>query len=158
MDIYKCLKDLDIKYEEIEHPAIYTVEEGKKINREIEGIGCKNLFLKDHKGHFFVVSLEKDKEIKLNDLRKYLHLSNLHFADEQYLHDLLGVIKGSVTPLGIINDKDNKVIIVLDEELVNKKLLFHPLVNTKTINIEYKDLIKFIESLNHRYIIIKKDS
>ena len=157
MDIYELLKKLNIKYEEIEHKAIFTVEEGKEIDREmkLEGIGCKNLFLKDHKDNFFLVILEKDQEVKLNDLRKFLHVSNLHFADEKYLHDLLGVIKGSVTPLGIINDKDNKVTIVIDEYLVGKKLLFHPLVNTKTINIEYNDLIKFIEHLNHKYLIYK---
>ncbi len=157
MDIYDLLKELNIPFEEITHQAIYTVEEGKQIDREfkLDGIGCKNLFLKDHKDNFFLVVLEKDKEIKLNDLRKFLHVSNLHFADEKYLHELLGVIKGSVTPLGIINDKDNKVTIVIDDYLVNKKLLFHPLVNTKTINIEYKDLIKFIEHLNHQYLILK---
>ena len=155
MDIYALLKQLSIKYDEIIHEAIYTVEEGKKIKRPIEGIGCKNLFLKTHKNQFFLVTLEKDKDLKLNDLRKYLHVSNLHFAEEEYLHDLLGVIKGSVTPLGIINDKDNKVTVVIDNDLVNKKILCHPLVNTKTINIDYKDLIKFIEYLNHQYIILK---
>ena len=157
MDIYDLLNELNIPFEEIEHQAIYTVEEGKQIDRELilDGIGCKNLFLKTHKDEFFLVVLEKDQEIKLNDLRKYLHVSNLHFAEEKYLHDLLGVIKGSVTPLGIINDQDNKVTIVIDESLVNKKLLFHPLVNTKTINMEYKDLIRFIEHLNHQYIILK---
>ena len=155
MTIYDLLKELNIKYDEVEHQAIYTVEEGKEIDRNIEGVSCKNLFLKDHKNNFYLVVLERDKEIKLNDLRKFLHVSNLHFADEEYLHDLLGVIKGSVTPLGIINDKDNKVTIVLDDYLVDKKLLFHPLVNTKTINIEYKDLIRIIEHLNHKYLILK---
>lgn len=155
MDIYDLLKKLKIKYDEVTHEAIYTVEEGKRIDRNIEGIGCKNLFLKTHKNEFFLVFLEKDKEIKLNDLRKYLHVSNLHFAEEEYLHDILGVIKGSVTPLAIINDKDNKVTVVIDNDLVDKKILCHPLVNTKTINLEYKDLIKIIEYLNHQYIILK---
>ena len=157
MDIYKVLKELNINYDEITHKAIFTVEEGKEIDREfkLEGTGCKNLFLKDHKDNFFIIVLEKDKEIKLNDLRKFLHVSNLHFASEKYLHELLGVVKGSVTPLGIINDKDNKVTIVIDDYLVNKKLLFHPLVNTKTISIEYNDLIKFLKHLNHKYIILK---
>ena len=155
MDLYKLLNKLNIKYEENTHEAIYTVEEGNKIDRKLDGVGCKNLFLKTHKDEFFLVFLEKNKEIKLNDLRKYLHVSNLHFAEENYLHDLLGVIKGSVTPLGIINDKDNKVTVVIDSFLIDKKVLCHPLVNTKTISIEYKDLIKFIEYLNHQYIILK---
>ncbi len=155
MNIYDLLKKLNISYDEVTHEAIYTVEEGKKIDRHIAGIGCKNLFLKTHKNQFFLVVLEKDQELKLNDLRKFLHVSNLHFAEEEYLHDLLGVIKGSVTPLGIINDKENKVTVVIDNNLVNKKILCHPLVNTKTINIEYKDLIRIIEYLNHQYLILK---
>ena len=155
MNIYELLKELNIKYDEREHIPIFTVEEGKKIDRNIEGIGCKNLFLKTHKDQFFLVTLEKDHEIKLNDLRKFLHVSNLHFAEEKYLHELLGVAKGSVTPLGIINDKNNKVTVVLDNAIVDKKILCHPLVNTKTINLDYKDLIKIIEYLNHQYIILK---
>lgn len=155
MDIYKVLNELDIKYDLVEHIPIYTVEEGKKIDRNIEGIGCKNLFLKTHKNEFYLIVLEKNKEIKLNDLRKYLHVSNLHFAESNYLEELLGVIPGSVTPLGIINDLNNKVIVVIDNDLVGKKILCHPLVNSKTINIEYDDLIRFIEYLNHKYIILK---
>ena len=153
--LYDLLKELNIPYTEVEHEAIYTVEEGKKIDRHIEGTSCKNLFLKDHKNNFFIVTLERDQEVKLNDLRKFLHVSNLHFAEENHLHDLLGVIKGSVTPLGIINDKDNKVTVVISNELVNKKILCHPLTNTKTINIEYNDLIRLIEYLNHNYLIYK---
>ena len=156
MDIFSLLDKLDIKYDLVTHKAINTVEEGKKIDRHIEGMGCKNLFLKTHKNTFYLVVLEKDKELKLNDLRKFLHVSNLHFAEEEYLNDLLGVKKGSVTPLGIINDKDNKVTVVIDDELVDKKILCHPLVNTRTINLDYCDLIKFIEYLNHEYIILKK--
>lgn len=157
MELYELLNKLNINYEETTHEAIYTVEEGNKIDRNLDGIGCKNLFLKNHKNEFFLVFLEKNKDLKLNDLRKYLHVSNLHFAEEKYLHELLGVIKGSVTPLGIINDKDNKVTIVIDDELIDKKVLCHPLVNTKTISIEYQDLIKLIEYLNHKYIILKKE-
>ena len=155
MNIYDLLKELNISYEEVTHKAIFTVAEGKEIDRGLDGISCKNLFLKTHKDEFFLVVLEKDREIKLNDLRKSLKVSNLHFAEEEYLNNLLGVSKGSVTPLGIINDHDNKITIVIDNGLINHKLLFHPLVNTKTINIEYSDLIKIIEYLNHQYLILK---
>jgi len=153
MNIYELLDKLNIKYDLVTHIPIYTVEDGRKIDRNIQGIGCKNLFLKTHKNEFFLVVLEKDKQIKLNDLRKYLKVSNLHFAEDNYLKELLQVIPGSVTPLGIINDINNKVTIVIDKDLIDKKILCHPLVNNKTINIEYSDLIKFIEYLKHNYII-----
>ena len=69
--------------------------------------------------------------------------------------EVLSLESGSVTPMGIINDQENKVLIVIGEELVDKKLLVHPNVNTKTMSLHYKDLIKYIEYLNHEYIIMK---
>ena len=66
----------------------------------------------------------------------------------------MNLTKGSVTPLGIINDKNNLITIIIDEELTNKKLLIHPLINTYTISIKYEDLIKFIEHEKHKYIKI----
>ena len=70
------------------------------------------------------------------------------------MKEILNLDKGSVTPLGIVSDKNNLVTIIIDEELSNKKLLMHPLINTSTISIEYNDLIKFIDNQNHHYIKI----
>ena len=71
------------------------------------------------------------------------------------MNEVLRLTKGSVTPLGIINDKDNLVTILLDKDLINKRILALPFANTKTISLEYKDLIKIIEYTNHNYIIIE---
>lgn len=78
-----------------------------------------------------------------------------HLEKEEELNEILKLTKGSVTPLGIINDKDNLVTILLDKDLIDKRILVHPNVNTKTISLEYKDLIKIIEYANHNYIIIE---
>jgi Ala-tRNA(Pro) deacylase len=58
---------------------------------------------------------------------------------------------GSVTPLGIINDEDNKVTLLLDKELKSEKVLMHPNINTRTLSLHYNDLLKFIEYTNHKY-------
>ena len=79
----------------------------------------------------------------------------MSFGKEEELNEILKLTKGSVTPLGIINDKDNLVTILLDKDIIDKRILALPFVNTKTISLEYKDLIKIIEYANHNYIIIE---
>ena len=153
MKIYDVLKDLGIEFEEIEHEAVYIVEEANKIERMLEGIGCKNLFLTDKKGHYYLYVLKDNKRANLKELANYLKVLKLSFGNENDLYTKLGLSKGSVTPLGIINDIKKEVIIILDRDLVNERLLCHPNINTKTISIMYNDLIRLIESNGSKYII-----
>ena len=81
----------------------------------------------------------------------FLDVKRLTFGNDESLNLLLGLTKGSVTPLGIINDKDNKVKVIIDKELVGEVILVHPNVNTKTMAISYEDLIKFIEYIGNEY-------
>lgn len=153
MDLYKILKELNIKYDEIEHEEIYTIEEALKIECSLDGIGSKNLFLKDKNGHYYVYVLHENKRADLKKLAEYLNVSKLSFCNYDELYNILGLTKGGVTPLGIINDKDNLVVVIFDKELVNKKILCHPNVVTKTMTLDYKDLIKIIENEKHQYIV-----
>ena len=90
----------------------------------------------------------------LKELAEKISLTRFHFASAESLEEILNIILGSVTPLAIINDKENKVTVLLDKELKNKKILVHPNRNTATISIFYQDLIKLIESENHKIIEI----
>lgn len=154
MKIEEKLENLKIKYDIVEHPAVYTVEEAKQKVPNIEGIGCKNLFLKTQKKEYFLYTLPDNKQIDLKELSKKLSVTRFHFASREDLEDILNITPGSVTPLAIINDNENKVTVVLDKELKNKKILVHPNRNTATISIFYQDLIKLIESENHKIIEI----
>jgi len=154
-NIYEYLNKFNIKYEEMEHKEIRKVEETNKIDSILNGIRCKNLLFKTNKDEFYLVIIEKNKQVDVKYLRKFLKVGKIHFANEEYLKELLGVRPGIVTPLGIINDINNKVKIIIDKDLINKDLLFLPLINTKTIKINYKDLIKFIKELNHEYVILE---
>lgn len=153
MNLYEILDSLNIKYEEVEHKAVFTSEQAQFIKLEIDGIGCKNLFLTDKKGKYFLVLLPDNKRANIKELAKIAGVSHLSFASNDELEKILLLKQGSVTPLGIINDVDNKVVLVIDKELKDKKLLVHPNINTKTISIEYKDLIKFIEFEKHKFIL-----
>ena len=155
--LFDLLDKLNIKYNMIEHEYVYTVEEANKVNIDIDGIGCKNLFLTDHKGKYFLVFLPDQKRANLNELRKIVKTKRLSFASEEELDKILGLKKGSCTPLGIINDKDNIVTLLIDEDLKDKKIQCHPNRNNATISLEYIDLIKFLEYNMHRYILFRAD-
>lgn len=152
MTLEEKLKALNINYEKVEHPAVYTVEEAKEKVPKIDGVGCKNLFLRTQKKEAFLYTLPEDKQINLKSLSEELGVTRFHFATPETLEEVLGVIPGSVTPLAIVNDTKNLVTVVLDKELQGKKILVHPNRNTATIAIQYEDLIKFIKNENHKII------
>ena len=156
MDIFKILDELKINYDVLEHQAVYTVEEAKQLEDMIEDLGCKNLFLTDKKGNYFLLVLEENKKANLKELAKLLNVSKLTFASSEDLFNILGLEPGSVTPLSIINDKENKVLLIIDNDIVDKKILVHPNTNTKTMSIEFKDIEKLIEHTNHKYILYKE--
>lgn len=152
-ELYNVFKQLNIHYEEVVHPPVFTVLDIQKLDLKIEGTGCKNLFLTDHK-KFYLYILEESKKADLKKLAKILSVSRLSFANVEHLKTILNLEQGSVTPFGIINDLENQVLLILDQNLKQKKLLFHPLVNTKTVSIEFDDLIRFIEFEKHDYILL----
>lgn len=154
MEILEKLDELNIKYEIQEHEAVYTVKDLKDVFLKMEGIGCKNLFLKDAKKKLFLYTLPEGKRADLKLLPEKINSKRLSFANENDLQTNLNLIPGSVTPLGIINDKEQNVTVVLDKELKNNKVLIHPNRNTATIGIEYSDLIKFIKNCGNDYLEI----
>ena len=150
--LYDVLNDLNIEYEEVSHEKVMTVEEAMNLENMIDGIGSKNLFLTDKKKYYLVI-LEENKRANIKELAELLNCKKLSFASSERLKEVLDLEDGSVTPMGIINDKDNKVTLVIDKDLIDKKILFHPNTNTKTMSIMYSDLIKFIEYEKHEYIL-----
>ena len=154
-EVYDVLDRLSINYEEMTHKAVYTSEAAMFITKELKGTGVKNLFLKSKK-KYYLVMIPEDKKANVKEIRKFLGESSLSFAGEEDLKEILGLFPGSVTPFGIINDIDNKVTLIIDEELENKQVLFHPNTNTKTLKIDYLDLLKFINYENHKYVVLRK--
>lgn len=151
MEPYKTLQKLNISYKEVEHKSVYTSAEAEFIKELIAGIGVKNLFLKSSKKEYYLVLTPDDKKVDLKALSKLIN-SHLSFASAEELKNILKLESGSVTPLGLINDIKHEVIVLIDKDLQEKLILVHPLVNTKTISLEMKDLIKLIEYLKNAYL------
>lgn len=154
MNIYDILKKLNINYKEIEHEKVCTIKECENIKKNIEGVGCKNLFLTNKKGKYYLILQEDFTNLDIKKLTSFLNEKHLSFGDKEELKQVLNLEAGSVTPLGIINDSKNLVTIIISKNLVNKVLLVHPNTNCKTLSLAYNDLIKFIEYLKHEYKIL----
>ncbi|WP_202127880.1 prolyl-tRNA synthetase associated domain-containing protein [Clostridium sp. C2-6-12] len=146
-EVYYVLNLLNINYTRYEHKAIYTVNEGKKLEISISGKMCKNLFLKNSKGDTnYLLILDEDKSVNLKLLAKQIGSTRLSFASEDKLLEKLKLTSGSVTPFGLINNADKDVVVLIDKELKNEeKVNFHPNTNTATIGISYDGLEKFIK-------------
>lgn len=147
--VYEALERLQIQYEVYEHPAAHTIEEIDALEVFLDKPWvAKNLFLRDEKGrrHFLIV-MDKDKQADLRYIREQLGTSRLSFASEERLMKHLKLTKGSVTPLGIINDEALAVEIVFDKDLVGREMIgVHPNDNTATLFLSYADLSEFIKS------------
>lgn len=151
------LTQMGVSYEEVQHKAVYTMAEMEQEGIDRLGMVCKNLFLKDDKGrqHFLVV-LAQDKSADLKALAKQLGSRPLGFASEERLYKYLGLQKGEVTPLGILNDEERAVTVVLDRSLQEQpKLGVHPNDNHYTIWLSCAALCQVIE--NHGNPLIWAD-
>ena len=154
--VLKKLDELNIHYKLIDHPAVYTIDTMDELHLNKNGHIVKNLFLKNSNGkkHYLVV-LKGDKKADLKSIKSQINSTALSFASEERLEKHLGLSKGSVTPLGIINDDEHLVNIVLDEDLKKEEIIgVHPNVNTSTVFISYNDLIKFINSFGNEIFYV----
>lgn len=145
--VYDVLDKLNIPYTKYEHEAVYTIEELDKQDISFEGKHCKNLFVRNRKGdiHYLIV-VEESKKVDLKKLSEQIGSTPLSFASEERLYKHLGLKPGSVTPMGIINNSDKKVRVVIDKDLMGLDSIgVHPNVNTATIALSYDSLQKFLK-------------
>lgn len=145
--VLDALQELNITYELVRHPAVYTIEEMDALTLPHKECVAKNLFLRDAKGkrHFLVV-LEQSKTADLKHLRQALGSTPLSFASEERLMNHLSLTKGSVTPLGVLNDPEHAVEVVFDSDLIGSTCIgVHPNDNTATVFLSYNDLCRVIE-------------
>jgi Ala-tRNA(Pro) deacylase len=141
----KLLSDKGYDYNLQEHEALFTVDDSNKLRGQIKGSHSKNLFLKNKKNKFFLISCEEFTDINLKKISKSLDLGNVSFAKEEYLINLLGIKPGSVTPFALLNDTENKIDFYLEEKLYNSEFVnFHPLTNTATITMKCNKFIEFM--------------
>ena len=134
-----------------QHDALFTVQDSKKLRGEIKGAHSKNLFLKNKKNKFFLLTCEEADEVDLKRVSKSLELGNTSFAKEKYLYQYLKIKPGSVSPFALLNDVGGEVNFYIEKTLYESKLInFHPLINTFTITIETNEFIEFMIENNKK--------
>lgn len=153
--IYNFLQQNEIAFDRFDHPAVFTCEEAEALCPEMPGTSIKNLFLYDSKGSkYFLVIVGYGKRVDLKALQPLLDAKRLSFASPEKLHHFLGVEPGSVTLLGLMNDKEKSVEVFFDEEIWQQDLQCHPLVNTATLAIPFAGIQKFLAATGHAHKVI----
>ena len=155
-DLFQLLDKLQIAVTTVDHPPLFTVQESQALRGTIPGAHTKNLFLKDKKGRYFLLTVAEDAEVDLKSVHKVIGASGrVSFGSSERLMELLGVSPGSVTVFGLINDADGAVTMVLDAALMeNATINAHPLSNDATTSIARGDLLRFVRETGHEPLIL----
>ena len=141
---------LGIQTKTTDHIPVFTVEEAKQAHVGIDGGHCKNLFCKDEKGVLWLIVALEDSIINLKEAPAKIGSRRLSFGKPDLLMEVLGVEPGSVTPFSLINDKSNRVNVILDAAMMQHEVLnYHPLKNDATTTISNADLLTFIRACGH---------
>ncbi len=154
---YDYLDKLGIEYERVDHEAAETME---ACNAADEALGiemCKNLMLCNRqKTAFYLLLMPGDKKFKTKELSSQINSARLSFADADDMVKYLDITPGSLSIMGLINDKENAVKLLLDEDILKDEYIgCHPCINTSSLKILTKDIIEtFIPSTNHDYTIV----
>jgi Ala-tRNA(Pro) deacylase len=151
LELIELLKKENCNITVHQHDALFTVEDSKKLRGKIDGAHSKNLFLKNKKNKFFLLTCEEADKVDLKRVSKSLGLGNISFAKEEYLDQYLKIKPGSVSPFALLNDKSGRVDFYLEQTLYESKFInFHPLINTLTVTIETKKFIEFMIENNKK--------
>lgn len=156
-DLLARLESLGIAAATHRHPPLHTVAESRALRGEISGAHTKNLFLKDRKDAYFLLTVEEDAIVDLKTVHHVIGASGrVSFGKPDMLMELLGVAPGAVTVFGAINDTGHRVRIVVDAPLMEAGTInAHPLTNEATTSIAGGDLLRFLDSTGHEPLVLK---
>ena len=156
--VYDFLDQLGVVYQRIDHEAAMTMEACEEIDRTLEATICKNLLLCNRQEtQFYILLLPGDKVFKTKNLSAQIDSSRLSFAKAEYMEQYLDITPGSLSVLGLMNDKDRMVRLLIDEDVLTGEYIgCHPCINTSSLRLRTKDLVeKIIPAMEHEPTIVK---
>lgn len=155
---YDLLDKLGIQYERIDHEAAETMEACVEIDRALSPATiCKNLFLcNSQKTKFYLLMIVGDKKFKTKEISGQINSSRLSFAPAEYMEEYLDITPGSVSVLGLMNDKNNNVQLLVDEDVLNSEYFgCHPCINTSSLKLKTTDVFDtFLNAVGHDYMTV----
>ena len=155
--VYDFLDSLGVSYQRIDHEAAMTMEACEEIDRTLEATICKNLLLCNRQEtQFYLLMLPGDKVFKTKNLSAQIGSSRLSFAKAEYMEQYLDITPGSLSVLGLMNDKDRMVRLLIDEDVLKDPYFgCHPCINTSSLKFTTKDFTeKIIPALEHEPVIV----
>ncbi len=155
--VYDLLDELGISYDRADHQALMTIAECDEVDAALDIRICKNLFLCDHrKTQFYLLMMPGTKKFVTKDVSRMLESPRLSFADESYMEEFLDITPGSVSIMGLMNDTQNRVQLLIDREVVESEYLgCHPCVNTSSLKLRTQDVLtKFLPKVHHTYRVL----
>ncbi|MBC2579146.1 prolyl-tRNA synthetase associated domain-containing protein [Clostridium sp. DJ247] len=157
MAVYDLLEKLHIPYSRIDHDVTASIEDCHDVEKLLGITICKNLFLcNSQKTDFYLLMMPGDKKFKTKELSAQIQSSRLSFAPAEYMEKYLDITPGSVSIMGLMNDTDRNVNLLIDEDVIKVEYLgCHPCINTSSLKIRTKDIMdKFLPHTGHvqRYV------
>lgn len=157
--VYDFLDSLDIEYFRLDHAPAFGSEE--ELCREIENsLGariCKNLFLANRqRTKFYMLMIPDHKVFRSGDISKQAGSSRLHFAESEYMEELIDCSSGSASVMGLMNDTEHRVQLLVDDDVINSEYVgCHPCINTSSLRIRSGDIFdKFVKATGHDFITV----
>ena len=150
--VYDLLDKLEIEYQRIDHEAAMTMEACAAIDEVLDATICKNLLLCNRQcTSFYLLMIPGSKVFKTSVLSKQIGSSRLSFADAEYMERFLDITPGSVSVLGLMNDKEMQVQLLIDEDVLKGEFFgCHPCINTSSLRLKTTDLMeKIIPAMGH---------
>lgn len=150
--VYDILDELGIEYQRVDHSPARTMEDCERIEKVLGVEICKNLFLRNRqKTEFYLLMMPGAKPFKTKDITKQLGCARLSFAEPEFMQEFLDITPGSVSVLGLMNDKENRVCLVIDKDILNSEYIgCHPCINTSSLAIKTSDILnKFLKAVAH---------
>ena len=156
--VYDLLDSLGIEYQRIDHEAAMTMEACAAIDEALDAVICKNLLLCNRQQtDFYLLMLPGDKQFKTSVLSKQIGSSRLSFAGGEHMEQLLDITPGSLSVLGLMNDHENRVQLLIDRDvLVGEYFGCHPCINTSSLRLRLSDLMqKILPAVNHEARLVE---
>lgn len=156
---YKLLEQLGIEFERVDHEAAETMEACAAIDKVLApAVICKNLFLcNTQKTKFYLLMIREDKKFKTKEISHQINSARLSFAPSEFMEEFLDIKPGSVSVLGLMNDSENRVQLLVDEDVLHSEMFgCHPCINTSSLRVKTADIFgKFLEAIHHDYMVVK---
>ena len=156
---YDLLDSLGIEYERVDHEEANTMEACLAIDEVLApAVICKNLFLCNaQKTKFYLLMIREDKKFLTKDISKQINSARLSFGPAEYMEQFLDITPGSVSVLGLMNDKENNVTLLVDEDVLKAEYFgCHPCINTSSLRLKIADVFgPFLQAVHHEYTVVK---